>query len=601
MKLFLALESWSAGALLFQLSPLRDNRVTPSLTVAMGVERKIWKLRECPVASTQDPNTFEGVIERLMALRGVQEHDERKKFLNPRLNDLTCPFLLPEMDLAVGRVFSAIDAGEEICIFGDYDVDGITSIAILRAVLEAYGNQARTFIPRRGDEGYGLSDAGIARCMAEGAKPDLLIAVDCGTPSIEEVDALTRDGVDVVILDHHEPAELGRPNCVAMVNPKSGDEFTYLCSAGVVFKLAHALLKQRPLENFDLRDYTDLVALATISDIVPLVDENRLLVRHGLSRLPQTAHKGLQALQKVAGLGDGARTSGDVGFRLGPRINAAGRMDRPEDALEVLLSESYDAAHAMAERLDDFNRERQQLEKRIRDEAMEMLKARPAFESEPVIVLGSRNWHPGVVGIVASRLMRQFHKPSFVIAIDDNGVGKGSGRSIEGLSLVEAIRSASKHLIGGGGHAMAAGLSVDEIKIDEFREAFGAFTLQATTEEQRTQKMIVDVEVPLDLLSLEFLTHYDLLQPFGSGNPQPIFLSKEVHLSEAPRRLKNNHLKLSLRQGYAERDAIFFGGGENPLPDPPWDIAFTIDRNVFRGRTSLQIIIQDVRSAAPIS
>lgn len=504
---------------------------------------------------------------------------------------------MPDMAEAVERILLAVDEGEKVCIFGDYDVDGITSIALLGAVLEAYGLEPRSFIPRRGMEGYGISYAGIDRCMEEGPKPDLLVAVDCGTPSLDEVASLTADGIDVVILDHHEPAEGGKPDCVAMVNPKSGETYRYLCSAGVVFKLAHALLKTRPLPKFDLRDYTDLVAVATIADIVPLVEENRLLVRHGLSRLPKTQHLGLEALQIVAGLQNGASTSGDVGFRIGPRINAAGRMDKPEEALKTLLTCCPDAAKDFAEQLDDYNKQRQNLEKRIRDEAMAQLTSRPNYEDEACIVLGSRDWHPGVVGIVASRLMRQFHKPAFVIAIDQNGIGKGSGRSIEGLSLVQAIRTCGDTLLGGGGHDMAAGLSIEEGQIDAFREKFDRYVKDALDTEQRLPKLLIDVDVPLEVLSLDFLRSYDQLQPFGSGNPQPVFMSRNVHLTEAPRRLKNNHLKLTFRQGYVEREAIFFSGGEHRLPDPPWDVAFTIDRNHFRGRTSLQIIVQDVRPA----
>ena len=218
-------------------------------------------------------------------------------------------------------------------------------------------------------------------------------------------------------------------------------------------------------------------------------------------------------------------------------------------------------------------------------------------ERDPVIVLGSRSWHHGVVGIVASRLMRQYHKPTFVIAIDDSGIGKGSGRSIDGISLVDAIRACAEHLIAGGGHAMAAGLSINEGNLDTFRKRFSDFVLSNSSPEQRQPKLMYDAEISFDQLSLEFLGSYDLLQPFGNGNPQPVFVSRKVGLSRSPLHMKNHHLRLMLRQGYHEQDAVYFGGGEHPLPDPPWDIAFTIDRNTFRGRTSLQLIIQDVRAA----
>jgi single-stranded-DNA-specific exonuclease len=269
-------------------------------------------------------------------------------------------------------------------------------------------------------------------------------------------------------------------------------------------------------------------------------------------------------------------------------------MDQPEKALEILMAECSNKALDLADELENFNRNRQQLEQAIFAEAMAMLK--DTF-NEPVIVVGSRSWHAGVVGIVASRLMRLYHKPAFVISIDKNGIGKGSGRSIAGISLVEAIGSCRDHLIAGGGHHMAAGLSIHEELIDVFREDFVKFVNETCGEKDLEPKVHVDAEVELGELSLDFLASYELLQPFGSSNPQPVFMARNVWLTEPPRRLKNNHLRLSLRQGYDERDAIFFGGGANELPDPPWDIAFAVDRNVFRGRVSVQVSIQNVRAA----
>jgi len=535
------------------------------------------------------------ILERLVRQRGLPAGMDLEGFLNPRLRDLADPFLIPDMRPAVDRLLLAADRGESVCIFGDYDVDGVTSIALMRRILRAYGLEPRHFIPRRSSEGYGLSEAAIARCLAEGPKPDLLVTVDCGTVSVAEIALLRGQGIDVVVVDHHEPNPAGKPDCAAVVNPKCGDDFTYLCAAGVTFKLGHAMLKARPAD-LDLKELLDLVAVATIADIVPLVGENRLLVRHGLKRLPATLNPGLKALQEVTGM-NGCATSMDVGFRIGPRLNAAGRMDVPEDALATLLTDCRRLAFELAEKLDEYNRERQQHESLIRREAMEMLGQSFDPERDPVIVLGSRDWHPGVVGIVASRLMRQFHKPTFVVAIDDAGVGKGSGRSIEGVSLVEAIRECRDELLAGGGHAMAAGLSIEEGKLETFRRRFAEFVLRTTDEEARRPTLAYDAELEFSQLSLEFLAGYDLLQPFGNGNPQPVFIARGVSLSRPPLHMKNHHLRFMLRQGYHEQDAVFFGGGERVLPDPPWDIAFTIDRNTFRGRTTLQLILQDVRAA----
>lgn len=557
-----------------------------------------WILREVPDEwETLMAEGMPRILGKLLAQRGVQPHN-LETFLKPRLAGLSDPFGIPEMDLAVDRIFQAIDAGEKICIYGDYDVDGVSSITVMQMVLGAYGVEASSFIPRRSTEGYGLSELGLKRCLEENIGCQLMITVDCGTVSHDAISSLKEQGIDTVVVDHHEMGTAGRPDCVALVNPKaSEDPRAYLCAAGVVFKLAHALLKTRPVQEFDLREVLDLVAVATISDIVPLVEENRLLVRHGLRNLEASARPGLRALLLLAGV-EGKLSSADIGFRIGPRLNAAGRMDQPEQALATLMTNSPKEAKDLAEMLDDFNRERQSVEKRIFEEAMEMLDDDEIDTDAPVLVVGSRKWHAGVVGIVASRLMRMYHKPTFVISIDENGVGKGSGRSIEGVSLVDAIRKCGDHLIAGGGHHMAAGLSIREECVAPFRKAFACFVSDDCCDEDLSPKIYLDAEVELGELSLEFLEKYDLLQPFGSANPQPVFMACDVWLTEPPRRLKNNHLRLFLRQGFDERDAIFFGGGANPLPDPPWDIAFTIDRNVFRGRASLQISIQHVRASS---
>jgi single-stranded-DNA-specific exonuclease len=540
-------------------------------------------------------DSFPPILEHLIRQRGLPAGVDLEGYLRPKLKDLADPFLIPDMQVAVERILTAIDRRENVCIYGDYDVDGVSSITLMRRILMSYGLEPRHFIPRRGQEGYGLSVTALERCMRDGPKPDLLITVDCGTVSINEVAMLRADGIDVVIVDHHEPTPGRRPDCCALVNPKCGEEFTYLCAAGVVFKLGHALLKTRPTD-LDLKELIDLVAVATISDIVPMIGENRLMVRHGLKHLPNTLNPGLRALQDVTGM-NGSATSMDVGFRIGPRLNAAGRMDVPEDALATLTTDCRRLALELAQKLDAYNKERQNHEGLIRREAVEMLTRDFDPARDPVIVLGSRSWHHGVVGIVASRLMRQYHKPTFIVAIDEDGIGKGSGRSIEGVSLVEAIRACGDDLLAGGGHAMAAGLSIDETKIDRFRKNFAGYVLENTTEEQRQPKLTYDAEISFDQLSLEFLASYDLLQPFGNSNPQPVFISRGVGLSRPPLHMKNHHLRFMLRQGYHEQDAVFFGGGEHPLPDPPWDVAFTIDRNHFRGRTTLQLIIQDVRTA----
>jgi single-stranded-DNA-specific exonuclease len=557
-----------------------------------------WVLRGKPLLSNHDnPSGYPKIVRNLVTQRGISE-DQIESFLHPKLRDLADPFLIPEMQLAVTRILEAVDQNQTVCIYGDYDVDGISSITLLSKILNAYGIQPRTFIPKRGTEGYGLSFAALERCMSEGEKPDLLISVDCGTVSIDEIAHLRAQGIDVVVVDHHEPNPLGRPDCCALVNPKCGDDFTYLCAAGVVFKLGHALLKTRPTD-LELKDLLELTAVATIADIVPMIGENRIMVRHGLKRLAISNNPGLHALKEIAGVKD-LPTSMDVGFRIGPRINAAGRMDFPEDALATLNTTCHIEAAELAQKLEDYNRQRQAFEKHIRDDAMKQLSEDFDPSNDPVIVIGSRTWHHGVVGIVASRLMRQYYKPTFVIAIDEDGIGKGSGRSIEGVSLVDAIRACEDELIAGGGHAMAAGLSIHEDSLERFREKFASFVIENSTEEERMPRLVYDAEIDFPELSLEFLASYELLQPFGNSNPQPVFVSRQVELGSPPFKMKNHHLRLSLRQGQHEKSAVFFGGGERDLPAPPWDIAFTIDRNTFRGNTSLQITIQDVMASSQV-
>jgi single-stranded-DNA-specific exonuclease len=556
----------------------------------------LWIPRGIPFShdQTSGNSSFPPILKHLITQRNIPE-DRIDSFLNPRLRDLSDPFLIPDMLPAVERILEAIDLNQSICIFGDYDVDGISSITLMTKVLSSYGLHTRPFIPKRGSEGYGLSSAAIQRCLSEGPKPDLLIAVDCGTVSFNEIEYLRSQNIDTVIIDHHEPSPQGKPDCHALVNPKCGDQFTYLCAAGVAFKVAHALLKTRPT-TLELKHLLDLVATATIADIVPLIGENRILVRHGLIQLHQTTNPGLRALQQVTSL-NGIPTSSDIGFRIGPRINAAGRMDAPEDALALLNTDCPTTATQLAQKLDSYNRQRQSLETTIRKEAYTQLSNNPDTVNDPVIVIGSRSWHHGVVGIVASRLMREYYKPTFVISFDSEGIGKGSGRSIEGISLVDAIRSCSDTLIAGGGHAMAAGLSLHENNLPSFRDKFSEFVLQNTSPQDRIPRLHYDAAIPLSELSLDFLKSYELLQPFGNGNPQPTFIATNLLPSRPHFTMKNNHLRLFLQQHDTEHEAVFFGAGETPLPPPPWDIAFTINRNTFRNNTSLQITIQNLRSS----
>lgn len=533
------------------------------------------------------------LVRRLLAQRGIADGKTIERFLSPRLQDLADPFLLPDMPQAIERLLQAIDGRERVVLYGDYDVDGVTSIALLQEVLRGYGLDCSSFLPHRLDEGYGISRIGVDRCLTE-FEPQLIVAVDCGTTSVEEIERLTQEGVDVIICDHHECHPDSRPNCVALVNPKVGDDYHYLCSAGVVFKVAHALLKQRPNQDLDLRDYLDIVALGTVADIVPLVGENRILVRKGLQRLMKTDNCGLTALKRETKLGATIHTA-DIGFRLGPRLNAAGRLDTAQSALDLLLERDPSKAERLAQSLDKQNRERQELEHRMYEEASAMLENGRHPKDRCTIVIGSDEWHPGVVGIVASRLMRRFHRPTFVVAFDETGLGKGSGRSVENISLVQALHACEDLLIKGGGHEMAAGLTIWKQNFPDFVSRFEEIVASNARSEYLIPKLYVDAEISLADLTLKLLDSYELLEPFGSHNPQPLLFCRNVQLAGDPTVISNKHLRLELYQNGTIRDAIYFGGAELDLPDPPWDVAFTIQRNDYRGRQSLQIHVTDVR------
>ena len=407
-------------------------------------------------------------IARLLQRREFICADEVRAFLNPRLSTLADPLLLPGMQDAVDRIFHAIDQRQRIVLFGDYDVDGVTSLALLSEMLRAYGGEAALFLPRRIEEGYGLSAEGVARCLRQ-HNPQLLIAIDCGTSSSVEIASLRKAGVDVIVLDHHEPkTEL--PECL-LVNPKTTNSgFEYLCSVGLTFKLCHALLKTRRID-FDLKTVLDLVALGTVADIVPLQGDNRVFVKSGSAVIASSRRAGIIKLIEVAGVKPPVMPD-DIGYRLGPRLNAAGRLATAEKALRLLLTDNPIEAAELARELDNQNRERQEVEKQILQQAEEELAKNFDPSRDAGIVLGARGWHPGVLGIVASRISKKYYRPTIIIGFDESGAGKGSGRSIENCSIVRALTECAGTLEKFGGHEMAAGVSLREENLPRFREQF---------------------------------------------------------------------------------------------------------------------------------
>jgi len=532
-------------------------------------------------------------IVQLLSHRGFQDVAAVRGFLWPRLRELSDPFLLTGMRAAVERIFQALDRQERIVLYGDYDVDGITSLTLLSRVLQAYGTAPALFLPMRVEEGYGLTADGVARCL-QTHQPQLLIALDCGTSSGDRIAEIEATGVDVLVIDHHE-IQHAVPNCRAFVNPKTGSDHRYFCTVGLVFKLCHALLKERRLPDLDLKQYLDLVAIGTIADLVPLVAENRVLVYHGLKQLETTQWIGVKALMRAAGINFPVRPD-DVGFRLGPRLNAAGRLGLAEAALNLLLTSDEAVATSLAAELDQQNRARQQLEQQTFDAACQLLEQDPDFASHCAIVVGETGWHPGVVGIVAARLVRQYYRPALVIGFDQEGIGKGSGRSIPGFSLVQALDGCCAALTHYGGHEMAAGFSLPLEQLGVFAGAFRTFAKNTLTPAQLSPRLRIDALVSGNELNYDFLVAHELLQPFGLGNWQPLLLLQQAVPTGEIKVLKEKHRVFGVRHRGRLLRAIEFNFS-TPLPAAPWDIAFCLEPAVFRDQIQIQLRVEGIRTS----
>ncbi len=552
--------------------------------------------------STQ--STFKTVLEKdfnihssiaeLLISRGFENVNAVSAFLNPKLGNLEDPFLLPDMTAAVACIFEAIDSGQKILLYGDYDVDGVTSVTLLHKILLAFGANVRSYLPDRLKNGYGLSLKGMEDSFKID-KPDLLITLDCGTSSLKEVAEARKMGIEVIIIDHHEcGAEI--PQCAALVNPKRGSKFEYLCTVGIAFKVAHALLKTRREASIELKEYLDLVALGTVADVVPLTEENRLLVIKGLKQAAHSKWLGLKALLKISGLSGGVQAA-DISFKIAPRINAAGRLESAGIALDLMMSESEVDVETLVNQLDRLNTQRRSLADDVYNQAEVAVSATFDSTRHKAIVVGGKNWHPGLIGIAAARLVQKYHCPVIVIGFDETGLGKGSARSIEGFSLVEALRHCNGCLIKHGGHHMAAGVGLMESRMEEFQSAFLAYAEQVLGEDALVPRVAPDVQIQLSDITLHLLEGYEAMGPFGTGHPEPLFLLKNIHAAAAPTVMKEKHRSFTFWQNGATARAVWFNSADQELPPPPWDVAFTLSRNDFRGVTSPSIQVRYLRSA----
>ncbi|MBU0715833.1 MAG: single-stranded-DNA-specific exonuclease RecJ [Verrucomicrobia bacterium] len=573
---------------------------------------KVWKTIPCDgplaiqLASTLDLPL--PVAEMLMG-RGYQDMADIERFLNPRLSDLSDPFLLPDMEPAARRLQQAILADESIAVYGDYDVDGIVSTGLLVQVLHRLGARMVTpCLPSRQEEGYGLSLAALKRCMAQ-CRPSLLITVDCGTNDTEAVHLAQAAGIDVVITDHHE-SNGQKVEALAVVNPKLGQDnnLKVLAGVGVVFKLCHGLLKigrnqGLPVaQSVDLREYLDFVAVGTVADIVPLIGENRILVRHGLIQMNQSLAPRWKSLVDIAGI-RGAIDAQHIGYGLGPRLNAAGRMGNADTSLELLLTDNMERAHEIAVELDGANRERQKIESEIVAEAMREIDANFNEQEHYGLVISKTGWHTGVIGIVASRLVARYRRPVVVVAFDPDssggrdGVGRGSCRSIEGYHLLNGLERCRQFLITYGGHEMAAGLEIKRDQYEAFRTAFNQAVKVGLAGRDLRPIQRINTWITLDQVNDSLFAAMEALRPFGQDNPVPVLAVRGVRIQGQPRRVGVNHLRFMVGDGRTSRSAIAFRMADITIPEGPLDVAFTFQKNTFMGNETLELNVQDIRKA----
>lgn len=541
-------------------------------------------------------------LARALVARGLTESADIDKFLHPRLADLTDPFELPGMKMAVETILNHIEQGSSILIYGDYDVDGVTATALMIQVLSRLGAVVAPFLPHRTDDGYGLGVDTLHRCV-DTYHPNLIITVDCGTSSVEAVKEAARLGIDVIVTDHHEPAADGVADAVAIVNPKLGgasDEIHMLAGVGVAFKVCHALIKEARhrgmdfAQNIDLRGFMDLVAVGTVADIVPLLKENRILAHHGLALLNRTHSVGLRALIEVAGI-SGAVDTYHIGFMIGPRINAVGRLGTATSALELVLTEHEPRAKSLAQQLDDASRKRQEIEDRIVREACSDLDQRFDPDKDFGIVVWHENWHPGVIGIVASRIASRYNRPVVVIGIDADGIGRGSCRSIHNFDLLSHLAQCSAHLRRYGGHAMAAGLEIAKDELEAFAEQFNSVCAETLRESDLRRQLLIDSWIEMADVNERLFSDQERLKPFGHSNSPPVWAVRNVTPSEPLKVLSGKHIKMYFTTGGKQREAIGFGMADRELPPGPIDIAFNLVLNRYNGQEYLQLHLQDFR------
>ena len=534
------------------------------------------------------------LLASILVNRGIIDGEKINVFLNPTRKDFYNPFLMPDMEIAVKRIVKAIENKEKIMIYGDYDADGITSITVLKKYLNEIGLKTGEYIPNRLNEGYGLNKDAISKIYNDGYK--LMITVDCGISGLEEVDYANSLGMEIIITDHHEPAEK-LPEAIAVIDAKRKDNkypFNQLAGVGVVFKLIQAISTELKLEEKEYLKYLDLVCIGTISDIVPLVDENRVIAKLGLKLIEKTKNIGLKTLLNIADLRKIDSTA--ISFGVAPRINACGRMGFQEEALQLFLTEDSGEATKIAKRLVQFNQERQAKEKQIFEEVIE--KIEKDDKDKKCIVLAEENWHHGVIGIVASKITEIYYKPSILICLEGDK-GKGSGRSVPGFDLYTALTKCSDYIEKFGGHSMAIGITIKKENFEKLKEAIEKYAQESNISD--IMPIInIDKEINLKNINIEEVKSLELLEPFGEANKMPLFLLRNLKIDSIRALSGGKHLKLTLKQDNNIVDAIGFNMGDlskEYLLGDKVDVVGTIEINSFGNKEKIQINLKDIRKA----
>ncbi len=550
------------------------------------------------VRKLSDELNISHIASRILVGRGLRETGQAKSFLEPSLSDLFDPFLMSQMDRAVDRVVEALKGNQRIMIYGDYDVDGITSTALIFLVLNRLGANVSHYLPNRLVEGYGISEDGLQE--AKRRNVDLLITVDCGITAVEEFAVAKSMGIDCIVTDHHEPSDR-IPEAHAIVNAKLDGQDNpgfELSAVGVAYKLAQALYRRLGQDESELEQHLDLVALGTAADIVPMVGENRVLTKFGLDQVARTTKPGLKALIFIAGLMGQRIGTGQVVFILAPRINAIGRLGDAEQAIKLLTTKDEDKAATIARILDAENKRRKDIDEQTLNEALEMIEQDIDVERDSAIVLASRGWHQGVIGIVASRLVERFHRPTVMIAIDGDE-GKGSARSIPGFHLYEALRECESDLIRYGGHKYAAGLSIAPEKIDSFRKRLKSVSTRMLSDDDLVPKLNIDAEIDLDSIDSGLVDVLERFAPFGPQNMRPMFVTFACEIVGTPHIVGQRHLKFKVRKGDKIIDCIGFNQGDflKNLNFRPMlvDMTYVLEHNFWNGINRVQIRTRDIR------